>query len=152
MQETTDSLVSFNLILDTVSIPSTMGQSLRKHGRRRESEARGATEPQASPRLRDSQKSMSGTARRLYPQYAQIPMTREVLEEFSRALHRGFGVMKYGITGGAALAEYGLERNPSNIDVIVSSEVLDSAKAQLLQRKVGIVSLDSDRSRSECLG
>jgi hypothetical protein len=95
---------------------------------------------------------MSEAARRAFPDYAQLPMTQEVLEEYARAIHRCLGDIKYGITGGAALAEYGMDCQPVTMDVIVHPENLDSAKAKLLRSKAGILSLDADRSCSECLG
>jgi hypothetical protein len=81
-----------------------------------------------------------------------IPMTRKILIEFSRALDRGFGDLQYGIIGPAAFSEYNVNVYPASIDVVISPETCDMAKAQLLQRKVGIISLDEDRTRSELLG
>jgi hypothetical protein len=79
-------------------------------------------------------------------------MTREVLEEFARALHRCLEDIKYGITGGAALAEYGMECRPATMEVIVQPEDLDFAKAKLLRSKAGFLALDADRTRSDFLG
>jgi hypothetical protein len=130
-----------------------MGQCLLKDRDQLASSVRGAQGPQSSPGPReDPHNLISTTAQRLFPDYAQQPMTREVLEEFASALHRGFGDTNYGITGAAALAEYGMECDPVTLDVIVPSESLDFAKAKLLRANAGFLSLDADRSRSEYIG
>jgi len=131
-----------------------MGQCMTKDRERRVSSARRAQRPLGplSGPQEGTWNLMSAAAQRAYPGYAQIPMTREVLEDFARALHRCLGDIKYAITGGAALAEYGMECQPVTMNVIVQPDKLDLAKAKLLRSQAGFLSLDDDRSRSECLG
>jgi hypothetical protein len=80
-------------------------------------------------------------------------MTREIVVQFSRALHRGFGTLPYGIIGLTAFSQYCLDDfYPGYIDVIVSPEICDRAIAQLLRGNVGIISLDEDPAHSTHLG
>jgi hypothetical protein len=124
-----------------------MWQSLRKPRGRRAVEAAGAEPtPQQAPG------PISTAAQQLFPRYGTIPMTRKILIEFSQALDRGLGDLQYGIIGPAAFSEYNVNASPTGIDVVISPETCDKAKAQLLRRKVGIISLDEDRTRSRLLG
>ncbi len=55
-------------------------------------------------------------------------MTQQILDEFLRALGRGFGALDYGSLGGAALAKYGKRRGTSDVDVMVPEDISEAVK------------------------
>jgi hypothetical protein len=73
------------------------------------------------------------------------PMTSRILDDFLRAVSRGFQGLSYGIIGGAALNKYGMSRATADIDVIVPWKMIDVATVQVVQRNVGIVRMESGR-------
>lgn len=76
------------------------------------------------------------------PQRTEKLLTAETLDEYLQALHRGFGDLKYGIIGGAALLKYGSRRKTSDIDVIIPESISEVAESRLLDSNVGIVRTD----------